>query len=714
MSEYLPSFIVEPVLRQARRFSRLSGVEEAPSFLPAVPESFRTWTTTRLWSTSPPPSLAEEDQQQEGTLQLIARNIQLWRNQVPSPPLEAMEVTTPEEIVPSDNVSTTQFPNLETSNALPSRPQLETLRSGSETSLNPLRELPDRSRRFEDDGRVHSRSDPTSGTRSRGQTITNLSITTNTRGEDVYQRRDGKGALPEDDGMGPLRQRINAVWAGSGTAAEKSRLIHTLMMERYRLAQSRSALGIPGDSINKTAILDRPPSPMSLTSGASQEAVFNLTEADLAPTFVPKPPQPSPQEGEDTDHGPPEESEQNLGCFHYKRNVKMQCYDCERWYTCRLCHDEAESHVLPRRQTKNMLCMLCNTPQRASDICRMCGQLAARYYCAVCKLWSDDPEKAIYHCDDCGICRLGQGLGKDFFHCKTCAACMSISAEPTHRCIEKSTQCDCPICGEYLFTSNKSVAFMRCGHAIHEICFADWCKSGYKCPVCSKSVTNMESQFRRLDRHIAEQPMPAEYSQTQAYVFCNDCLSRCTTSYHWLGLKCQRCDSYNTVQLQLINPTDAQPSPHEEGGRQPAEASMTAASEPDFIEPSAASPSDVPHEQLRRPSAYALRALSPSSAAARSPSPVVGSYFGTGSSRNGDQPRNRVTTPLEEDEDLDFWGGQSPTSPRSPPLPPATTQRISRPQSEGSSSESSDEDETMHAEDDVDEGEDELDIFGHR
>ena len=35
-----------------------------------------------------------------------------------------------------------------------------------------------------------------------------------------------------------------------------------------------------------------------------------------------------------------------------------------------------------------------------------------------CKLWDDDPEKKIYHCDDCGICRIGAGLGKDFFHCK--------------------------------------------------------------------------------------------------------------------------------------------------------------------------------------------------------------------------------------------------------------------------------------------------------
>ena len=35
-----------------------------------------------------------------------------------------------------------------------------------------------------------------------------------------------------------------------------------------------------------------------------------------------------------------------------------------------------------------------------------------------CKLWDDDPHKSIYHCNDCGICRIGKGLGKDFFHCK--------------------------------------------------------------------------------------------------------------------------------------------------------------------------------------------------------------------------------------------------------------------------------------------------------
>jgi hypothetical protein len=32
-----------------------------------------------------------------------------------------------------------------------------------------------------------------------------------------------------------------------------------------------------------------------------------------------------------------------------------------------------------------------------------------QYYCNICHLWSDNPQKSIYHCADCGICRVGKG-----------------------------------------------------------------------------------------------------------------------------------------------------------------------------------------------------------------------------------------------------------------------------------------------------------------
>jgi hypothetical protein len=112
---------------------------------------------------------------------------------------------------------------------------------------------------------------------------------------------------------------------------------------------------------------------------------------------------------------------------------------------------------------------------------------------------------------------------------------------------------DCPICGEYMFTSHKKVVSMKCGHMIHDTCHTEYIKTSYRCPICSKSVENMESQFRRLDNHLEEQPMPPEYKNTRAIILCNDCEAKTSTKYHWGGLKCEVCLSYNTVELQLLN-----------------------------------------------------------------------------------------------------------------------------------------------------------------
>jgi tyrosyl-DNA phosphodiesterase 2 len=122
-----------------------------------------------------------------------------------------------------------------------------------------------------------------------------------------------------------------------------------------------------------------------------------------------------------------------------------------------------------------------------------------------------------------------------------------------HKCIERSTDCDCPICNEYMFNSHKSVIVMQCGHSIHRLCFEEHMKTSYKCPLCNKSCINMEYQFRNFDIAILNQPMPAEYADARAVISCNDCSAKTQTVYHWLGLKCAVCRSYNTTQLQLLN-----------------------------------------------------------------------------------------------------------------------------------------------------------------
>jgi len=72
----------------------------------------------------------------------------------------------------------------------------------------------------------------------------------------------------------------------------------------------------------------------------------------------------------------------------------------------------------------------------------------------VCKVFENNEEKVtkFFHCDDCGICRVGPK--NDYFHCKNCGACLSISVKDTHKCIKDVFMNDCPVCYESIFYSN--------------------------------------------------------------------------------------------------------------------------------------------------------------------------------------------------------------------------------------------------------------------
>ncbi|EMT64587.1 Putative RING finger protein C2F3.16 [Fusarium odoratissimum] len=286
--------------------------------------------------------------------------------------------------------------------------------------------------------------------------------------------------IPEDDGMRELRSRIHSINAQDIPQNDKARLIHDILLEGYKssktvplvkkILESGEGLDVPL-SQSPSSPVSRP---LKFWQNQPDEEIFILSEEDKAPTYVPvKPPK---RHGSETPVEPLEvvpETEQPLGCQHYERNVKLQCFTC-------------------------------------------------------------------------------MGLGRDFFHCKTCRACISTSIEGSHKCIERSTDCDCPICGEYLFTSPRPVVFMACGHSIHKKCYEQHMKVSYKCPICNKSLTNMESQFRNLDVAIQTQPMPPEFRDTTAVILCNDCSGKSTVRYHWLGLKCSICRSYNTVELNIV------------------------------------------------------------------------------------------------------------------------------------------------------------------
>lgn len=159
---------------------------------------------------------------------------------------------------------------------------------------------------------------------------------------------------------------------------------------------------------------------------------------------------------------PTHQSEGVLGCRHYKRACKLQAHCCGKWDTCRFCHDEVSDHNITRNLIETMMCMYCSLVQPAAQDCinDACKKRVSAYYCKECKLWDNDPKKTIYHCHDCGICRIGKGLGIDYFHCQTCNVCMAIGLKGRHKCIERNLESDCPICGEFMFTSTSTVIFM--------------------------------------------------------------------------------------------------------------------------------------------------------------------------------------------------------------------------------------------------------------
>ena len=234
----------------------------------------------------------------------------------------------------------------------------------------------------------------------------------------------GSRRIPEDDGMRELRSRIHIINNKDIPQSDKARLIHDALLEGYKSSKTVPLVNkILANSDNLDQPLSQSPSspashPLKFWQNQTEET-FTLSEEDKTPTFVPaKPPK---RHGSETPVEPYDllpDTEQPLGCQHYERNVKLQCFTCKKWYTCRFCHDANEDHNLIRTETKNMLCMLCTTPQKASDMCINCGELSAYYYCDICHLWENRQSRPVYHCIDCGICRRGLGLGKDFFHCK--------------------------------------------------------------------------------------------------------------------------------------------------------------------------------------------------------------------------------------------------------------------------------------------------------
>ena len=233
-------------------------------------------------------------------------------------------------------------------------------------------------------------------------------------------------------------------------------------------------------------------------------------------------------------------------------------------------------------------------------------------------------------------------------------------------------------------------------------------KSSYKCPICSKSTVNMETQFQNLTRAIETQPMPPQFQDTKAMVSCNDCYAKSAVKYHWLGLKCAICDSYNTVQLSILSDPAVEVPVIEsrETDNTIPELAVGEASSSTYLTPGTG---PVRH---RRHSSHAPTpsSLSPRYPPYPMPQRIVRSVSPTRGSGFFEDvvvvDAGETEESADEEDDLDFWGRDDPRSVTSVEMVDADLEE----------EEESDEDSGSAMDECDDEGDegDEFELFGHR
>jgi hypothetical protein len=224
-------------------------------------------------------------------------------------------------------------------------------------------------------------------------------------------------------------------------------------------------------------------------------------------------------------------------------------------------------------------------------------------------------------------------------------------------------------------------------------------------------MINMETQFRNLDRAIQNQPMPPQFQDTKAMVSCNDCYAKSAVKYHWLGLKCAICDSYNTAQLSIL--TDPEVEVPSIESREAENAPTPAPANDDGIASTILGPGLGPNRHRRHSSHIQAPSASLGISDRFSPYPLpqrvgrsVSPVRGLGLLEEAVVSNAMETDDSAEEDDLDFWGRDERRS--------FTSADIM--DDEMGEDEESDDDSAMDEcdDEDGDEEEDQFELFGHR
>lgn len=99
-------------------------------------------------------------------------------------------------------------------------------------------------------------------------------------------------------------------------------------------------------------------------------------------------------------------------------------------------------HVLDRHAVQVLECIECGERQPVARHCNRCGTTFGAYSCLICNFFDNDDSKEQFHCNECGICRVGGEA--NFFHCATCGCCYDRGLQVwTHMFVCSMIRCSC-------------------------------------------------------------------------------------------------------------------------------------------------------------------------------------------------------------------------------------------------------------------------------
>ena len=250
-----------------------------------------------------------------------------------------------------------------------------------------------------------------------------------------------------------------------------------------------------------------------------------------------------------------------MKCSHYIRFFELVCEEClkdkkqkQKIFPCHHCHNENTYHKIDRSKVLKMKCKFCNCIQPKNNVCinPECFKKEHRYTCLKCSLWTHKLDK-IFHCDKCGICRMGDK--DDYQHCDKCNLCWKKKFFDSHSCKFDQSDNDCAICMSSLSDNFDNPHILKCGHGFHFHCIMEYSKTNYKCPICKVTMGDQSVYWSAIDSMLENHQVPEEYQDWRVEINCCDCHKKSIKQFNLTSYyKCDHCGGYNTQMDNLIKP----------------------------------------------------------------------------------------------------------------------------------------------------------------